>query len=180
MMAAAPAKIDIPEIETSRLLLRGHKASDFESLAAMWAHPLVVQHITGVPSTESQSWARLLNYTGHWAHQGFGYWAMVEKSTGHYIGDIGIADFKRDIVPSLKGRHEMGWILAPHVHGKGYAYEALQAVIAWGKSHLEKPSLVCIIDPQNTASIRLALKVGFREVMKTSYMGNPTILFELK
>lgn len=179
-MKTETISFQIPQIETERLILRGHQTSDFESLAGMWAHPIVVQHITGVPSTESQSWVRLLNYTGHWAHMGFGYWAVVEKSSGQYIGDVGLADFKRDIQPSMKGLHEMGWILSPHVHGKGYAVEAVQAVIAWGKSNLKTDRFVCIIAPKNEASIRLAQKVGFQEITRTTFMGGPTVMYELK
>ncbi len=169
----------IPEIETARLILRGHRGSDFQSLSEMWAHPDVVKHITGVPSTESHSWARLLNYTGHWAQMGFGYWAVIEKQSGRYIGDIGMADFKRKIEPSMQGRPEMGWILAPPFQGKGFAFEALQAVITWGRKNLKPTSFVCIIDPENQASIRLALKLGFRQIAETTFLDKPTRMYEL-
>ena len=74
----------------------------------------------------------MLSYLGHWSLMSFGYWALEEKETGRFIGELGFADFKRDIEPSLKGIPELGWALASPAHGKGYATEALRVVGAWG------------------------------------------------
>jgi RimJ/RimL family protein N-acetyltransferase len=53
------------------------------------------------------------------------------------VGDIGFADFKRDFEGAekfdLKGLPEMGWVLSPSVHGKGYATEAVSAALAWAE-----------------------------------------------
>ncbi|WP_164740800.1 GNAT family N-acetyltransferase, partial [Xanthomonas euvesicatoria] len=105
------------------------------------------------------------------------YWAIEEKSSGRCIGDIGYADFKRDITPPLDGMHELGWVMAADSHGKGYASEALLAVMAWGRAHLGSHTAVCIIDPENTASIRLATKAGFTLRQQTTYMGDSVLLF---
>ena len=179
MIKAAFAKhfLEAPSLETGRLKLRAHTMTDFPRMAAMWAEPKVVQFIGGKPSTEQQSWARLLNYRGHWSLMGFGYWAVEEKSSGLYIGELGFADFKRDLKPSIKGLPEMGWALVPSVHGKGYAAEALQAALEWADSHFASRETVCMIDPENIASIHLAKKFGFREAQKAEYGGLPTLLF---
>ena len=66
---------------------------------------------------------------------GFGHWAVEEKASGDFIGDLGFADFKRDIQPSIQGLPELGWVLASRAHGKGYATEAVRAAIAWGAAH---------------------------------------------
>jgi RimJ/RimL family protein N-acetyltransferase len=60
----------------------------------------------------------------------YGYWAVEEKTSGRYVGELGFADFKRDIVPSIEGMPELGWALVPQFHGKGYATEALRAAVA--------------------------------------------------
>jgi RimJ/RimL family protein N-acetyltransferase len=168
----------IPLVETPRLLLRGHRLEDFEPCAAMWADSEVVRYTVGQPLTPEDVWARLLRYAGHWALLGFGYWAMEEKSTGKFIGELGFADLKREMLPSIDGMAELGWILSPSAHGKGYATEATRAAISWGENHFQARKMVCIIDPENTASLRVAEKCGFRETLRTTYKGMPTILFE--
>jgi RimJ/RimL family protein N-acetyltransferase len=99
------------------------------------------------------------------------------KSTGKFAGELGFADYKREIEPSLKGVPEIGWVLASHAHGRGYATEAVRAIVAWGDAHFESPRTACIIAPENLASIRVAEKCGYRELQLTSYKGRPTLMF---
>ena len=103
----------IPIVETARLRLRGHRAEDFDDCAAMWADPSVVRHIGGRPFPAEETWTKILRYAGLWALLGFGYWAVEEKASGRYVGDVGLADFKRDVQPSFDGAPEIGWALAP-------------------------------------------------------------------
>lgn len=177
MSAGAMAAELVPVLETPRLRLRGHRADDHAALSAIWADPVVVRHIGGKPSTSPEAWMRLLRYPGLWNLLGYGYWAIEEKSTGRCIGDIGYADFKRDLTPSLDGLPEMGWVLASDTHGKGYATEALTAVMAWGQSHFGEHQAVCIIAPENAASIRLATKAGFQFSREAIYHGSPILVF---
>ena len=168
-----------PVIETERLILRGHRAEDFEAIAAQWADPAVVKYIGGTPSSREASWSRLLRYPGHWQMLGFGYWILYEKNNGAegaFAGEIGLADYQREITPSLDGMAEMGWVIAPAFHGKGYAFEAAQAVLKWADTHLDR-QLCCISDPQHQASIRLAEKCGFVAETDTTYHGSATRIF---
>ena len=167
----------VPSLETDRLWLRGHRMDEFEQCAALWADPKVTQHILERPLTEEESWARFLRYVGHWAVFGFGYWAIVEKQTGDFAGEGGFADYKRAIQPSLKGVPEIGWVLASRFHGKGFATEAVRAITAWGDAHFQTPTR-CIISPDNTASFRVAVKCGYREILRTTYHGHATVMFE--
>ncbi len=86
-----------PRIRTERLVLRGHRLDDFPDALAMWSDPDVTRFIGGVPSTEQQVWSRMLSYAGHWSLPGFGYWAVEEAASGAFIGELGFANFKRDI-----------------------------------------------------------------------------------
>jgi len=175
---AAPATRGlVPVLETERLRLRGHRADDFPALAATWADPEVVRHIGGTPSTAQDSWLRLLRYPGLWALLGYGFWAIEEKAGGQVIGDIGYADFKRSIEPPLHGMPELGWVLARDARGRGYASEALAAVLAWGKAHFGPHRATCLIAPGNTASIRLAFKAGFRLSHETVHHGETVQVF---
>src|SRR5947209_1697397 len=167
----------IPVLETPRLTMRGHRIDDFNPLCAMWADPIVTRHIGGKPFTREESWARLLRYAGHWALLGFGFWAVEEKATGSFVGEVGFADFKRDIEPALEEVPETGWAFSSHVHGKGYAAEAVSAALVWGELHLKSKQTKCVIHPDNVASLRVAAKCGYREQRRTTYKGQPAILF---
>jgi RimJ/RimL family protein N-acetyltransferase len=161
----------IPTLETERLILRGHGVDDFASCAAMWSDPAVVKFIGGQPSTEEQAWARLLRYVGHWELLGFGFWAIVERATGEFIGEIGAADFRRDVAPPI-GNLETGWVLARRAHGKGYATEALRGVLAWLDAKFPGKPTVCVIEPAHTASLHVAKKVGYEPIGTRTYHGD--------
>jgi len=198
-----PGAIQIPVIETERLRLRGHRLEDFADTLALWSDPNVTQFIGGKPQTEEEVWLRVMRYVGHWAWMGFGYWVLEEKFTGRFAGEVGFADWKRDIEPSIKGIPEAGWVLASRVRGMGYATEAVRAIIAWGdqrfcgESGLKSPQqkvlgienavhsaipltaarMVCIIDTEHARSVRVAEKCGFRLLCKTRYHDEPIQIF---
>lgn len=165
-----------PTIETERLRLRGHRAEDLPHCAAMWAEEGVTRFIGGKPLTEEETWLRLLRHVGHWTLLGFGYWVVEDKATGRFLGEAGLAEFHREIVPSIVGTPEAGWVFATAAHGNGYASEAMQAILAWGRTRFGNTRTVCLIGPENTASLRLAAKLGFEEQGRTSFRGGPTIM----
>jgi RimJ/RimL family protein N-acetyltransferase len=167
----------IPVLETERLRLRGHRLDDFEACVALWADPAVTRYIGGKPSTRELTWARLLRYAGHWSMLGFGYWVVEEKASGDFAGEVGFADFKRDIDPPIDVA-ELGWVLVPRMHGKGYGTEAVRAALEWGDRHFGSTRTVCLIAPENAPSIRVAEKCGYREILRTAYKDEPTLLFE--
>lgn len=171
------AMAEVPEIETERLLLRGHRLDDFDASAAMWADPAVARHIGGKPSTQEESWGRFLRYAGMWPLLGFGYWAIATKASGRFVGEAGFADFKRDLTPGFGGDPEIGWALASTAHGQGYGTEVVGALVAWGDANLPVKRTVCMIHPDNSPSIYVAKKFGYREFARATYKGQPTILF---
>jgi RimJ/RimL family protein N-acetyltransferase len=167
----------VPIVETERLRLRRHELEDFLPAARMWGDPGVTRHVGGRPFTEEEVWARVMRYVGHWALLGFGYWAIEEKQTGRFVGEAGFADFHRDIEPTLADMPELGWVLAPAAQGRGFATVAARAAVAWGDQRFGQAKTVCLIHPENTASIRDAVKVGYKELQATHYKGHPALLF---
>ena len=165
-------------IETERLLVRPHRAEDFEACYAMWQDPAVVKYISGTPSTEAEAWARFLGYFGRWQVMGYGLFALFEKSSGQFIGEVGYSDFRRGLGSDFDPYHEAAWILAPAGHGKGYAWEAMNAAQKWLDEKFSPDKTVCIISPGNIPSIRLAEKLGFRSTRKAEYQQNRVRLFE--
>ena len=166
-----------PLIGTPRLVLDGHAREDHEELAAMWADPDVVRHIGGRPSSRQDSWNRLLRYRGLWPVLGYGYWAVRERRTGRFVGDVGLADFGRAAEPSIGGVPEAGWVLARWAHGMGYASEAVAAALAWLDRGGRFPRVVCLIDRGNAASLRVAGKNGFLPAGDVALDGERVPLF---
>lgn len=150
-----------PRLETERLVLRETRAEDFEPSAALWGDERVVRHIGGKPSTPTDSWARMLRFPGLWALLGYGYWTLEERASGRFVGQVGFADFKRDLSVDITDTPEGGWVLAREAHGKGYATEAMKAALAWLDETVQPERSCCLIDPENTASIRVAEKLGY-------------------
>ena len=167
-----------PPVDTDRLTLRGHRTEDFAECAALWADPIVTRHIGGRPFTQEEVWTKLLRYAGHWALLGFGYWVVREKGTGRFVGEVGFADFKREMAPSFGAAPEAGWVLAPWAHGRGLATEAVNAAATWIDARVGAARTVCMIDPGNVPSIRVAEKCGYREWCRATYKGEAVILFE--
>ena len=172
------AKIVVPTLETERLLLRGHQISDFSDSAEMWADQEVVAHISGVPSSEEQSWSRLLRYSGHWHHMGFGYWVVESKADGSFLGEVGFADYHRDTEPSLAGKPEAGWVFNVRSHGKGYATEAVTAMLVWADANLDYTSTAAMFDPSYLPSINVAKKVGYSNEVLGRYEGQDALFME--
>jgi RimJ/RimL family protein N-acetyltransferase len=166
----------VPVVETDRLRLRGHALSDFEASAAMWADENVTRYIGGRPSTREDSWRRFMAFPGHWHLLGYGFWLIEERDTGAYVGDGGFADFKRALGPHSFDAPEQGWALLPAMQGKGYATEAAQAMIAWAEQRFSRRDFVCMIAPENTPSLRVAEKLGYRECARADYKGEPAVL----
>ena len=170
----------VPILETERTILRPHRLGDFETYAAMWAEPSVTRFIGGKPRTREESWMRFLRHAGLWSLLGYGFWAVEDKATGGFIGEAGFHDLKRDIKPSLEGLPEAGWALASAAQGKGLASEVVGRIVAWGDETFGQARTVCIIDPENGASLKVAERNGYREILRTVYHDKPTILLERK
>ena len=168
---------EIPVLETERLVLRGYMPSDFPAFAAMWDDSSVNRFIGGAPLSEEEAWAKFLRTLGMWVAMGFGFWTVVEKASGLCVGETGFLEGRREIVPTLKGTPEIGWAFVPSAQGKGYATEAVSAALKWGDRRFGKVRMACIIAPENSASLRVAEKSGFREALRTTYKGDPTVMF---
>jgi RimJ/RimL family protein N-acetyltransferase len=144
----------------------------------MWSDPDVVRHISGKPSSEAESWARLLRYAGHWNLLGFGYWAVEDRTTGMFIGEVGFADHRRDIDPPFDGIPEAGWVMAVASHGRGLAREAIRAALEWADANLSTKRTVCMIAPEHERSLRLARDVGYGHERYAQYRNKRVIVLE--
>ena len=167
--------IEIPILQSERLRLRGHRPEDHANCTALWGDPEVSRYIGGRPLSGEEAWARLLRYAGHWVWMGYGFWAVEEK-IGNICRRSGYASLHRDIQPPLH-MPEFGWVLATPFHGRGYATEAVRTATAWGDQQFGAQQTICIIDPENLRSIRVAEKCRFKVSHQASYKGGSIIVF---
>ncbi len=165
-----------PVLATARLRLTTHTPADLDTLAAMWADPRVVRHIGGRPFTREEVWARLLRSAGLWTLLGYGYWIIRLRDSGSFVGEAGYADFHRDLSPPFGDAPEAGWALAGDRHGQGYAREALEAIGAWGDRTLGRRT-VCMIAPENAASVAVARRCGYEAYASSAYKGKAVELY---
>jgi RimJ/RimL family protein N-acetyltransferase len=172
--AGAPA----PVVLTERLLLRGPSTADYENILDLWSDPAVTRYIGGRPSTPVECWARLLGMAGHWSLLGFGFWLVEERETGRFVGQAGMARLHRELGPDFDEAPEVGWVLAPWCHGRGYATEAVQAALAWAEREIALTRAVCMIDPDHRASLNVAGKCGFRRFAEAEFRESPVVLLE--
>lgn len=165
-------------ITTDKLVLRRPELEDFRAYAKMWSDPKVLRHISTDGFSMEQVWARFLRQAGGWHYLGFGYFSVLERQSGRMVGQVGFQDLKRDITPSLAGTLEAGWTFLPAVQGRGYASEAGKALFDWGSQTFPGRRATAIIAPENTASLRIADKVGLKEFARSTYHDKPVIMFE--
>ncbi|WP_332689090.1 GNAT family N-acetyltransferase [Bosea sp. (in: a-proteobacteria)] len=149
-------------IETPRLRLRPHRLEDFEAWYAMFSDRELFRFIAAPQLSREDGWNRLLRYAGHWSLLGYGMFAVFDKASGAFIGDVGFADFHRGLGERFDEIPEASWIMARAAQGRGLAAEAVAASHDWiDRAHAPARS-VCLINPDNAASLRLANRFGYR------------------
>ncbi|MEM1194305.1 MAG: GNAT family N-acetyltransferase [Pseudomonadota bacterium] len=144
-------------LETERLILRPMIAEDVEPLIQLMLDPKVAAHLTetGEPRDRSVEWRGAASLIGHWQIRGFGFFSVIEKETGAWVGRVG--PWQPDGWPGL----EVGWSIASDRWGRGYAVEAALATMRWTFDRFPDLSrLISVIEPANTNSQAVARRVG--------------------
>ncbi len=141
------------ELATARLLLRPPIEADLDGWHMLTADEPTARYIGGVRS-RPMAWRSLATMAGSWSLRGFGMFSVIEQSTGACIGRIG------PWFPEGWPGREVGWALVRSAHGKGYAFEAVVASMDYVFATLGWEDVIHLIDPENTASIRLAERLG--------------------
>ena len=162
---------------TDRLTLTPVAPGDLDDLVALWGDPVFATSIFPAPLSSEDVWFRLLRDIGHWEVQGYGNWAIRETDTGDYVGSVGVLDYHRIMTPAFDAP-ELGWGVAPRFQGKGLAFEAVSAALAWCDDTLNAPRTVCMISPDNAPSHALAKRAGYAPYVETTYKGSPVVLLE--
>ena len=165
----------VPTINTPRLTLRAMRPEDFGRFAQIWACPEVVAHISGTPRSKAQSWDAFLRNAGHWQLKGFGQWAVQPHGAREMAGQAGFFFGSRGLGDDFDLYPEAGWVLAPEVQGRGLGRDAVQAAHDWFDRVIAGRT-VCIITPDNEASLRIAETMGYALLRETKMEGDPVCL----
>ncbi|MGJ3263778.1 MAG: GNAT family N-acetyltransferase [Salinarimonas sp.] len=147
--------LEIPRLETERLVLRAWREADFEPFAAFYADAESARHVGGVDDRIG-AWRRMASYAGHWQLRGYGFWALEETASGSFVGYCGLW------FPEGWPEPEIGWGLMPAFRGRGYVIEAARRVRDHAYRDLGWTTLISSIDPDNHASARVAQRLGAR------------------
>lgn len=144
-------------LETPRLTLRRFVPEDFDALYALYRDPEIRRYFPDGTRTLEETkqeleWFRL----GHPTHPELGLWATVERSSGDFLGRCGLLPWE------IEGQHEveLAFLIDKSRWGEGLATEAATGIVAYARNVLHLQRLICLITPGNSASIRVAQKVG--------------------
>ncbi len=151
----------IPVLTSDRLILRGLIWADFPAFADMWGEPEMAEFLPFAPVERGRCWARMNQVFWHWAHYGYGNWAVVRREDGRFLGQVGFFHAERGVGDDFDTAPEGGWVLAGHARGKGFATEALRLGHRWFDAQSFGGRTVCMMDPKHEDSIRVAEKCGY-------------------
>jgi ribosomal-protein-alanine N-acetyltransferase len=162
----------MPSVETDRLLLRMIREDDLDNLAALFADPEVVKYVgNGLPTGREEAERALHSIINHWEANGFGRWAIEDRTSGEFIGFGGLR--------SLFGTPEVVYHLAKAHWGKGYATEVGRATLRFGFEERGDDRIVAIAKPGNSASIHVMDKLGMRFVKNARYYEIDVVEYEI-
>jgi RimJ/RimL family protein N-acetyltransferase len=146
-------------LESDRLVFRRLELGDLDSLYALYSDPEVRRYFPeGTLSYEETREELEWFLNGHPRHPELGLWATILKDTGRFVGRCGLLPWVID------GRVEVevAYLLDKAVWGQGLGTEAARAILNYGLTVLRLARLICLIDRDNRASIRVAEKIGMR------------------
>ncbi|MET4583463.1 RimJ/RimL family protein N-acetyltransferase [Conyzicola nivalis] len=142
-------------LDTERLLLPPLTRAHTPELVDLYSDPDVARYIGGAARTAEFTAAQAGRLADEWRDRGYGQSAVIDRATGAFLGRAGLHYWPDwDEV-------ELGYVLAARAQGRGLAAEASRAWIEWARAEAGIDSITPVIDPRNTPSIGLALRLGF-------------------
>ncbi|GGP64714.1 GNAT family N-acetyltransferase [Saccharothrix coeruleofusca] len=151
------AKPDYP-IRTERLLLRPFTPADHAALHSWQSRPDVVRYLYGGPRTHEQTAESLaLKCSVTWPSEEGQHLALALQRGDEVIGETVLKWHSRE-----HRQGEIGYILHPDHHGRGYATEASRAMLRLAFENLGLHRVTASCDARNEASWRVMERLGMR------------------
>ncbi|VDG96831.1 Putative ribosomal N-acetyltransferase YdaF [Lysinibacillus sphaericus] len=152
-------KREFPIIETDRLILREVLEKDSNDMFAYLSDKDVVKHMGLTPfQTDKEVLEEIEWYQKIYKDNTGIRWGITLKDNGRVIGSCGFLNMH-----PKHSRTEIGYELSKEYWGKGFASEALEAVVKYGFQHLQLERIEALIEPANLASLKLLEKKGFEK-----------------
>ena len=173
-----------PILETERLLLRPIGPGDAELQFRTLNTPTIMGHLGGPLTLEAiaEKHAKSMEF---FAREGFSFLFLIERDTGEFVGHCGL---KRVDAEGARnpGDFEIGWLIREDRWRRGYAIEAVRAVLRWAFVTHDAPHVVALTSKRNKASWGLMERVGMRRREDLDFddprfppEDNPTILYSI-
>ncbi len=144
-------------LETKRLYLRRQIMEDLDALWSLYCDPEIIKYIPDAPRSFAEAREELEWFmNGHPKHPELGLWATIHKETGRFIGRCGLLPWTID----GQNEVEVAYSLARDYWGRGLGTEVALAILHYGFEQLGLSRLVCLIDQENRASIKVAENIG--------------------
>jgi RimJ/RimL family protein N-acetyltransferase len=144
-------------INTSRLFIKSLERSDAAGLFAYRSDERVARYQTFRPTAPEDAAAFIDGNSGPFGIEGTWHQLGIHLG-GQLIGDIGI-----HFLGPGNLQCEIGYTVSPACQGKGYAKEAVRAVLGFLFDGLGKHRVVASVDLRNAASVALLERLGFRK-----------------
>ncbi len=147
---------NIPELRTERLILRKMLVKDADDMFEYARRADVTRYLTWSPHPSRSYTKEYLEYVAsRYAAGEFYDWAVTDARTGKMIGTCGFTRFDYS-----SNCAEVGYVLNPAFWGRGYAGEALDAVLNFGFRTLYLRRIEARHMEGNLASKRVMEKAG--------------------
>jgi len=144
-------------LETSRLKLRHLKSDDLDELFALYQDPEIRRYFPdGVKNYEDTKEELEWFLNGHPEHPELGLWATIHKESCKFIGRCGLLPWEID----GKLEIEVAYLLDKNFWHQGLATEAAMGILAYAFENLNLSRIICLMDPDNIASQKVAKRIG--------------------
>lgn len=161
-------------LETDRLILRHLERADLDNLFALYSDPEIRRYFPEGTLTREETLEELEWFLdGHPEHPQLGLCATVHKPSGRFIGRCGLLPWTIE----ERSEVEVAYLLAKPYWGQGLAPAAARAIVRYACERLGYSRLICLVDPANQASIRVAERIGMSLEKQMEDAGGPFLLY---
>lgn len=169
--------MDIPRLETPRLVLREVRLADFDDYVTQMTNPEMARWMTPLPDRRT-AWRLFAALNGQWSLTGAGWWGIELPAEEKLVGLVG-AFFRETTLGQADAPIELGWVVYRPFWRQGIAREAAGAALAWAFRSHPVPRAIAYIDGKNEASIKVSEAIGMQFDGMADFYGEPTTRYAI-